>query len=78
VILCPAYATVRFVDNQTVRQELAVQRFRYLNHNYSIFLLFMLTDRAFRLQGELAPPCKKNQQESNQQSQQEKRIALKY
>jgi hypothetical protein len=25
VILCPAYATVRFVDNQTVRQDLAVE-----------------------------------------------------
>jgi hypothetical protein len=28
VILCPAYATVRFVDNQTVRQDLAVELFR--------------------------------------------------
>jgi hypothetical protein len=33
VILCPAYATVRFVDNQTVRQDLAVELFGYL-HNY--------------------------------------------
>jgi hypothetical protein len=29
VILCPAYATVRFVENQTVRQDLAVELFRY-------------------------------------------------
>jgi len=28
VILCPAYATVRFVDYQTVRQDLAVELFR--------------------------------------------------
>jgi hypothetical protein len=27
VILCPAYATVRFVDYQTVRQDLAVELF---------------------------------------------------
>lgn len=31
VILCPAYATVRFVDNQTVRQDLAVELFKYKN-----------------------------------------------
>jgi len=36
VILCPAYATVRFVDNQTVRQDLAVELFRYFHHYYLI------------------------------------------
>lgn len=31
VILCPAYATVRFVVNQTVWHELAVELFKYLS-----------------------------------------------
>jgi hypothetical protein len=33
VILCPAYATVRFVGNRTVVQDLAVERYGYVIYN---------------------------------------------